>query len=244
MEYAVGMTTATPSRQGSNRERVYNELRRRIVTLELAPGASLSENELAAQLSVSRTPVRESLILLADEGLVHIFPKLGSFVARIDPERVADAQFVREAIELASIPDAVEGADDDAIAGLRELIAAQRATADVNTFFDLDEQFHRSLLAAGGHGNAWRTVVAAKAHLDRARRLGMLSESSIQSLTSEHAAVIDALAARDGDKATAALRSHLRKVFTDIEKIRARSPELFADGTASRPTRRVVAVWQ
>jgi DNA-binding GntR family transcriptional regulator len=244
MEYAVGMTTATAARQGSNRERVYNELRRRIVTLELAPGASLSENELAAQLSVSRTPVRESLILLADEGLVHIFPKLGSFVARIDPERVADAQFVREAIELASIPDAVEGADDDAIAGLRELIAAQRATADVNTFFDLDEQFHRSLLAAGGHGNAWRTVVAAKAHLDRARRLGMLSESSIQSLTSEHAAVVDAIAARDVEGSTSALRSHLRKVFTDIEKIRARSPELFADGTSTRPTRRVVAVWQ
>ena len=102
----------TTPRQGSNRERVYAELRRRIVTLDWPPGASLSENELAAQLSVSRTPVRESLILLADEGLVQIFPKLGSFVARIDPERVADAQFVREAIELANIPTAVEQADD------------------------------------------------------------------------------------------------------------------------------------
>jgi GntR family transcriptional regulator, rspAB operon transcriptional repressor len=244
MDYAVGMTTATPARQGSNRERVYSELRRRIVTLELAPGASLSENELAAQLSVSRTPVRESLILLAEEGLVHIFPKLGSFVARIDPERVADAQFVREAIELANIPTAVDQADEDAITGLRELIAAQRETADVNTFFELDEQFHRSLLAAGGHGNAWRTVVGAKAHLDRARRLGMMSESSIQSLTAEHAAVVDAVAARDSAKASAALRNHLRKVFADIEKIRERSPELFADGSAARPTRRVVAVWQ
>jgi DNA-binding GntR family transcriptional regulator len=235
--------TTVPSK-GSNRERVYAELRRRIVTLELAPGASLSENELAAQLSVSRTPVRESLILLADEGLVHIFPKLGSFVARIDPVKVADAQFVREAIELASMPDAVKLVDDVAIAGLRELIAAQNATTDVDTFFELDEQFHRSLLAAGGHGNAWRTVVGAKAHLDRARRLGMMSESSIQSLTCEHAAVVDALESRDEEQATAALRTHLRKVFTDIEKIRTRSPELFSDGTTTRPTRRVVAVWQ
>jgi DNA-binding GntR family transcriptional regulator len=64
----------TAPKQGTNRERVYAELRRQIVTLALAPGASLSENELAAQLSVSRTPVRESLILLADEGLVQIFP--------------------------------------------------------------------------------------------------------------------------------------------------------------------------
>ena len=188
--------------------------------------------------------MRESLILLADEGLVQIFPKLGSFVARIDPERVADAQFVREAIELANIPTAVERADDPAIAELRKLIAAQRETVDVNAFFELDEQFHRSLLAAGGHGNAWRTVVAAKAHLDRARRLGMTSESSIQALTDEHAAVVDAVAEGDGDRAATALRSHLRKVFTDIERIRARSPELFSDGKDSRPTRRVVAVWQ
>ncbi|HEV7420875.1 MAG TPA: GntR family transcriptional regulator [Mycobacterium sp.] len=239
-----GRSEATPVKQGSNRERVYAELRRRIVTLDLAPGASLSENELAAQLSVSRTPVRESLILLADEGLVHIFPKLGSFVARIDPARVTDAQFVREAIELASMPDAVKLADEAALAELRGLIAAQDGTTDVDTFFELDEQFHRSLLAAGGHGNAWRTVVAAKAHLDRARRLGMMSESSIQSLTCEHAAIVDALESRDSEQATAALRSHLRKVFTDIEKIRARSPELFADGNTTRPTRRVVAVWQ
>jgi len=234
----------TAPKQGTNRERVYAELRRQIVTLARAPGASLSENELAAQLSVSRTPVRESLILLADEGLVQIFPKLGSFVARIDPERVADAQFIREAIELANIPQAVERADRAAIAELRALIAAQRETTDVNTFFELDEQFHRCLLATGGHANAWRTVVAAKAHLDRARRLGMLSESSIQSLTDEHAAIVDAVDGGDGDKATAALRDHLRKVFTDIEKIRSRSPELFADGATARPTRRVVAVWQ
>jgi DNA-binding GntR family transcriptional regulator len=157
---------------------------------------------------------------------------------------VAEAQFVREAIELANIPTAVQQADGAAITELRELIAVQRETTDVNSFFELDEQFHRMLLAAGGHGSAWRTVVAAKAHLDRARRLGMMGESSIQALTDEHEAVVDAVDARDSDKAATALRSHLRKVFTDIGKIRERSPELFADGAASRPTRRVVAVWQ
>ena len=237
------MVDAEPGKRGSNRERVYTELRRRIVTLDLQPGASLSENELAAQLSVSRTPVRESLILLADEGLVHIFPKLGSFVTRIDPQRVAEAQFVREAIELASMADAVTSADGTAIAELRELIAVQGATTDIDTFFEFDEQFHRSLLAVGGHGNAWRTVVGAKAHLDRARRLGM-SESSIPELTCEHAAVVDALESREGDRAAASLRTHLRKVFTDIGKIQARSPELFSNGDDAKPTRRVVAVWQ
>nr|WP_064572009.1 GntR family transcriptional regulator [Gordonia sp. LAM0048] len=239
------MAAANGANSRSNRQRVYETLRRQIVSLDLAPGASLSENELSAAMSVSRTPVRESLILLADEGLVRIFPKLGSFVARIDPGKVADAQFIREAIELASIADAVDRVDDAIIEGLREQIAAQRETSDLNEFFDLDEQFHRSLLEAGGHGSAWRTVVGAKAHLDRARRLGLLGSSAISVLIDEHEAVVDGLAGHDLAAAQAALRTHLRKVFTDIGQIRDASPELFAvEGEDARPTRRVVSAWE
>ena len=84
---------------------MYETLRRKVLTLELPPGAALSENELAAALGVSRTPVRESLILLAEEGLVQVFPQVGSFVSRVDPDGVADAQFLREAVELAALDD-------------------------------------------------------------------------------------------------------------------------------------------
>ena len=239
------MAAVNGANKRSNRQRVYETLRKRIVSLELAPGASLSENELAAAMSVSRTPVRESLILLADEGLVRIFPKLGSFVARIDPGKVADAQFIREAIELASIADAVERVDDATIDGLRSQIVAQRDTSDLDDFFALDEQFHRSLLEAGGHGSAWRTVVGAKAHLDRARRLGLLGSTAISVLIDEHEAVVDGLADRDLATVQAALRAHLRKVFADIGQIRDASPELFAiEGEDSRPTRRIVSAWE
>ena len=92
-------------RSPTNRRIVYDTIRRKVLTLELPPGAALSENELAAALGVSRTPVRESLILLAEEGLVQVFPQVGSFVARVDPDGVADAQFLREAVELAALDD-------------------------------------------------------------------------------------------------------------------------------------------
>lgn len=234
-----------PPAKQSNRIRVYETLRRQIVGLELEPGASLSENDLAAKMSVSRTPIREGLILLADEGLVQIFPKLGSFVARIDPAKVADAQFIREAIELTSVVDAVQRADADQIADLRAQIATQRQAADTNSFFELDEQFHRSLLAAGGHESAWRTVVGAKAHLDRARRLGMLGDRTLESLIDEHELIVESLANRDLQATTEALRSHLRKVFTDIGSIQEQNPDLFApQGSSARPTRRVVSVWE
>src|SRR5918999_4989889 len=82
---------------------IYVALRDAIVRVDLAPGRQLSENELARQLGVSRTPVREALARLRDERLVEVVPQLGTFVARITPAAVADAQFVREALECAAI---------------------------------------------------------------------------------------------------------------------------------------------
>jgi DNA-binding GntR family transcriptional regulator len=217
----------------------------RIISGELAPGAPLSENDLAAELSVSRTPVRESLILLAEEDLVQVFPQLGSFVSRVDMAHVADAQFVREAIEVASLRDAVTRLDPARLDELHDVLARQRAAeADVEEFFRLDEQFHQMLLDIGGHAGAWRSVETAKAHLDRARRLGLRMVSPVAALVAQHAAVVDGLAAGDLGAAEDAMREHLRAVFGDIERIRARSPELFTGGDDARPVRRSVAGWR
>ncbi|MGI8310757.1 GntR family transcriptional regulator [Saccharopolyspora hattusasensis] len=229
----------------SARVLVHRELRQRIVTLQLPPGQPLSENELAAELAVSRTPVRESLLLLAEEDLVRVFPKLGSFVARVDPQRIADAQFVREAVEVSSLTDAVVRRTDEDVADLRRILAEQRESAeDVERFFELDEKFHQRLLAAGGHANAWRTVVSAKAHLDRARRLGLRTVSPVSALIDQHEEIVDALAAGDLEASVTALRAHLRAVFEDVERIRATAPDLFVDSADERPVRRSVTFLQ
>jgi DNA-binding GntR family transcriptional regulator len=224
--------------------RVYQELRRRVLSLELPPGASLSENELAAALGVSRTPVREGLLLLSEEGLVQVFPKVGSFVSRVDPERVAEAQFLREAVELASLDDVTAEPDLQLVAELRENLALQQlADGDLERFFQLDEDFHRGLLRLAGHERTWPTVAAAKGHLDRARRLGLHENASTTIFVDQHASVLDALLAGDREEARALLRKHLRTVFADIEHVRRRSPELFSSNTDSVPIRRSVAVW-
>ena len=223
---------------------MYDELRRRVVTLQLLPGAPLSENELAAELGISRTPVRESLILLSQEGLVQVFPKVGSFVSRVDPELVADAQFLREAVELASLDDIPPEPDPAQVAALRENIVRQQgANDDPEAFFALDEEFHLGLLRLAGHERTWPTVAAAKGHLDRARRLGLTENPSTQIFREQHAAVLDALLRGDRDEARSLLRAHLRAVFADIERVRQRSPELFSSNSGSVPTRRSVAVW-
>jgi DNA-binding GntR family transcriptional regulator len=228
----------------TSRRAVYEELRRRVITLEFRPGAPLSENELAAALGVSRTPVRESLILLSQEGLVQVFPKIGSFVSRVDPERVAEAQFLREAVELASLDDVPAEPDPQLVASLRENLTLQQlADGDLERFFELDEEFHRGLLCLAGHERTWPTVAAAKGHLDRARRLGLHENASTQVFIDQHSRVLDALLAGSRQEARELMREHLRAVFADIERVRRRSPELFSSNTASVPTRRSVAVW-
>jgi DNA-binding GntR family transcriptional regulator len=226
----------------SVRDQTLETLRRRIISLQLSPGEPLSENELAQELGVSRTPVRESLILLREEGLVQVFPQIGSFVSLVDLGRVAEAQFVREAIECASLRDAV--VDDAGMAGLREILQSQTdadSSGDVEEFFRLDEDFHRELLRLAGHESAWTAVNSAKAHLDRARRLSLIDTRPIATLIEQHTAVVDALQADNLDDADSFLRLHLRGVFEDVKRIQASTPELFSDGSVPRPTRRSVA---
>jgi DNA-binding GntR family transcriptional regulator len=234
----------TRATRRTNRKTVYETLRRKVLTLEYPPGSALSENELAAQLGVSRTPVRESLILLAEEGLVQVFPQVGSFVSRVDPARVADAQFLREAVELASLEHLPATLDPDIVRELRENLAAQvRPGLDVEEFFALDESFHHALLRLSGHGSVWATVVSAKGHLDRARRLG-LQATAPPAFSEQHAEILDAVLSGDVAAAHTAMRAHLRAVFDDVEQIRQRSPELFAGNPTSVPVRRNVVVWE
>lgn len=238
----IGMAAAGRTR--TNRRVVYETLRRKVLTLELPPGTALSENELAAALGVSRTPVRESLILLADEGLIQVFPQVGTFVSRVDPDRVRDAQFLREAVELAALDDVPADLDANVVAELRTNLDQQRAPGiGLEEFFDLDEAFHHGLLRLSGHERAWSTVVSAKGHLDRARRLG-LKETSPASFADQHVEIFQAVVDGDLPRARRTMRSHLRAVFEDVERIRQRSPELFAADDGSVPVRRNVVVWE
>jgi len=228
----LARTSNAPAPQLSARKRVHALLRARIVSLELPPGTALSENELAAELDVSRTPVRESLILLADEALAEIYPRLGTFVSRIRIEAVYEAQFIREAVELGGLLRSVTRVGEADIDDLRALLRAQRETVvdgGADRFFELDEAFHQRLLEISGHRTAWKVVNTAKAHLDRARRLSLPMPDMIESMVDQHEQVVERLAARDAAGAEAALQRHLRVVLDDIDEIRRRAPWYFAD---------------
>ena len=211
---------------------VHAVLRDAIAGARLEPGRQLSENELAAQLGVSRTPVREALARLRDDRLVEIVPQLGTFVARISVASVNDAQFVREALECSAVRLAAERASDGDVARLRALLADQAAardSGDAERFGRLDDDLHAALCEASGHGVAWAIVKRANGHLDRVRHLSLPEPHYLAEMVAEHETVVDAVARHDQDAAERALRHHLRMVLSELPAIRAAHPGYFEE---------------
>ena len=217
---------------GATRDRVYLTLREAITTAALRPGRRLSENELARDLGVSRTPIREALALLREERLIAIVPQLGTFVTRISSRAVADAAFVREALECSAVRLAAERIGPDALEGLGANLAAQEqalAVADVAAFDGLDDGLHRALCEASGHAIAWTLTQRANGQLDRVRRLSLPDPGYFAQMVTEHAGVVAAVSAHDADGAELALRHHLRMVSSGLPAIRKTHPEYFED---------------
>jgi DNA-binding GntR family transcriptional regulator len=217
---------------------IHAVLRRDIITGRLAPRAMLSEQGIAAGFGISRTPVREAMIKLAEEGLVEIFPQYGSFVAPIKLREVFDSQFAREALECAAVEKAVERLDDLQDRQLKAVISRQRALQrprEREAFFRADEDMHMLILKIAGHGTAWHFVASAKVQMDRVRYFAITIPRKQALILAEHEAVVEALLARDRDGAVDAMRAHLRGIFRTIEMLRNEKNDYFADDDLSSP---------
>ncbi len=218
---------------------IHAVLRRDIITGRLAPRAMLSEQEIAAGFGISRTPVREAMIKLAEEGLVEIFPQYGSFVAPIKLREVFDSQFAREALECAAVEKAVERLDELQDRQLKAVIGRQRALQrpqEREAFFRADEEdLHMLILKIAGHGTAWHFVESAKVQMDRVRHFAITIARKQASILAEHEAVVDRLLARDRDGAVDAMRTHLRGIFRTIEMLRNEKNAYFADEDSGSP---------
>lgn len=217
---------------GTARARVYANLRDAIIRAELEPGRRLSENELAASLGVSRTPVREALVRLRDERLVDIVPQLGTYVSPISTRAVGDAQFIREALECAAVRAAALRVTDEDIEGLEHNLAAQeraRDAGDFDAFYVLDEQLHQAICDLSGHG-VWAITQRAKGHLNRIRRLSLPMPSYLAEMIAEHREIVARLDDRDPDGAETALRHHLQMVLREVPRIRSQHPDFFEEG--------------
>src|ERR1700736_2812613 len=141
------MITSVPRSRTTLAEQAYDTLRAMIVRGEMAPDSRLSEPGLIERLHIGRTPLREALLRLAQDGLVAIYPQSGSFVTRISLAQLEEAQFVRERLECGIIRRVASRADKRALSALRALLQRQEQAAgenDAEQFHELDEALHES----------------------------------------------------------------------------------------------------
>ncbi|PZF86275.1 GntR family transcriptional regulator [Jiangella anatolica] len=217
-------------RGGRASDQVFEQLLEAIRGLRLLPGQPLSETELARDLGVSRTPVREAIARLTDAGLVDVVPQVGTTVAKIRLAEVEEARFVRESLEIAAIKVAMPLAAAD-VAGLRRLIEDQRHAldaGDLDGLFELDEALHGRIFALSGHPGVWATVRRTKVHLDRMRRLVLPDRALISEVIAEHASIVDALESGDAIGGEDLVRAHARRVSALTPELTRRFPDHFA----------------
>jgi DNA-binding GntR family transcriptional regulator len=219
-------------RQATIGHRVFQVLKQAIVQLQLRPGNPLSEAEVAKQLGVSRQPVREAFIKLAEAGLVEIRPQRGTFVVLISRRDVENARFLREAIEVAIVRKAAMDADAGGILAIRDTLVRQReasALGDTGHFLRLDEGFHQAIARSVNCGHAWRMLESLKAQMDRVRYLSIPLATPVETLITQHEAILKAVEEHVPDRAEAAMREHLSEILNSLPKIAAANPDLFVD---------------
>ena len=211
--------------------RVYLCLRQRIVEMSMLPAERISERDLAEELGVSRTPVHEAVLKLADEGLIDILPRSGTFVARIPLDALEEAMLVRSALETAIITKAAQCFTREGGARLREILEQQAKAVESNdrrAFHRTDEMFHATLAELSGYPGVWPLILQAKTQMDRYRQLTLPLEGRMRDVLIEHTEVVVAIESKDPARAVRALQNHLDHVLPLLEVTRTLRPEFFS----------------
>lgn len=198
------------------RETAYRRIREHILTGELQPGEPISEAERAEVLGMSRSPVREALRQLAQEGLVEIFPKRGTFVTELSAREVREAFELRDAIESACARLAAERRTD---ADLREMADAcdqiDEAAGNEAEAYDHATRFHSLVAKAARSRYLQEAFESTQAKIDLASRVAA-SSSPRPPRDVHHRDIFDAITAGDGERAESLMRHHLRESATRL----------------------------
>lgn len=225
------MKPLTDSAAGSAGNHVYAQLKQQIVTLELPPGTALSEKEMSVAFQVSRTPVRESFVRLAQEGLLVVLPQRGTRVSLIDPDLVEEARFMREQLERAVIRSACRDFPEASLRSLNDNLELQRdalARHDGSAMFELDEAYHRILFEGCRKLGTWSVIQQMNAHLNRTRVLWLKTDPHWDHLYDQHRAMGDAVVRRDKELADRTMKEHLRLSISNLSVLQEKFPDYFS----------------
>ena len=209
---------------------VYEELKRNIISMKLEPGQTMSTQEIATKLNVSRTPVREAFLRLQSEGLVEMIPQRETMVSKISLKRVEQEKFIRECLEMGVIRKFMDKSGCEVEENMAELIQLQKKCGeekDFVGFLEADDQFHKVLFDVTGQEMAWETIASRNGHYNRLRILYVQRDTAMQESIEQHHKIATLLESGSREEAARALSSHVRRLDIDEAGLIAQYPDYF-----------------
>ncbi|MGB9841001.1 GntR family transcriptional regulator [Thermovenabulum sp.] len=204
------------------REIVFQALREAIISGELKPGERLMEVQLAEEMGVSRTPVREAIRKLELEGLVVMVPRKGAYVAGLSMKDAADVFEVRQSLEGLAAALAAERITDEEIESLERVLLEINDAAeknDINLIIQKDAEFHNILFKASRNDRLVQIINNLKEQIDRFRIQSFENPGRLKKLMEEHKKIVEAITERNVEKAKKLAEEHIEKVENNVMDI-------------------------
>jgi DNA-binding GntR family transcriptional regulator len=211
------------------REYALRQICANIESLQLKPGSTVSENELAKELGISRTPVREALQELQKNNLIEVYPQRGITIAHIDFNVVEEMVFLRNVLEKAIIEelcDCITEANLKELEGNIQLQEFYLKSKDTRKIYELDNEFHKAMFTICHKERLYSLMEATQVHFNRIRTLSLFSVKEPKTVQ-EHKAIFNAIKARNKDEAVNLIENHLSRYKLDQKEIMAAYPEYF-----------------
>lgn len=235
----MDLITGTKTPEISTWIYTYELLRRNILYFRLRPGEPISENALASELSISRSPVRDAISKLAGEGLIKVYPQRGSVISHLSKHRIQEFLFMRTALENEVLKQACEFIPESTIQELEDSLQKQHQWLDEKRFYDVleeDSRMHYLIYEACGKGFIWDSYRFLNSDQIRIRYLKLtmfyyrepIFPVTIWDLTlTEHQQLIEAI--RNHDEYTACHISdrHINQIAWDTDHLENLFPHYF-----------------
>lgn len=213
----------------TGRDYALRTIKDNIISLRLAPGSQISENELAVEMGLSRTPVREALIELSKVKIVDIQPQKKSTIPLIDYDMVEESRFMRSLLECAVAELDCEMAGPEDLERLNENIRLQNLYLDdfySGQFMNLDNQFHGMLFSIAKKAQVFGLIQNISLHFDRVRTMALSSVKNTK-IVQDHVDLVDAIRRKDTGAARELMELHLNRYDIDAAALRSAYPQYF-----------------
>jgi DNA-binding GntR family transcriptional regulator len=198
----------------------YEAIKEAILTFRLKPGQSLVESDLASQLAISKTPVRDALMKLQKEGLVEKIPYTGTYVSPINRQNLTEIFQIRAVLEGLAVRLATINNNVDEIDKLQTVIDNHALSArdnEISIASKFNSQFHDAIIQLSSNTLLSQILANFDDHLKRYRILSNYQNNRLQKSVEEHQAVLNAIRQRDPELAETLLRLHLMSALEDLK---------------------------